>query len=145
MAKMIELKDEGIKYYKVNRQTNTVILFNLNNTVYKTIKLNIPNDQMFDEVKLVSKYQINSDDLLEIAFTTIQIVSNEQEMGYSEMKPLLFTLNVTNEIGEELLIVPGANHFRLLNHKDKKALIVFREPSNNKNAAMITEIYTIHD
>lgn len=142
---MIELEDEGLKYYKIHRNSNTVVIYNLNSTVYKIIELELPVHHLLDQVKSISRYQFNSDDFIEIAFTSYLNESNEQEMGYSEMNSFFITLTVSNENGNELLSVPGASHYEIMNNKSEKVLIVFKNLNNKRFSNMVSEIYTINN
>lgn len=143
---LIELENEGLKYYKIHRKINTIIIYNLNNTLYKKIRLEIPVHQMLDQVKSISKFQFNRDDLIEVAFTTYFEMSNENnDLGYDEIGPYLYTLIISNENGAELLNVPGASHYEIKNNKSEKVLIVLRNKDKGKFADMVSELYTLND
>ena len=142
---LIELENEGLKYYKLHRKTNTVVIYNLNSTMFKVVKLDLPVHQMLNQVSSISKYEFNNDDLIEIAYTTYLNESDEHIEGYSKMNSLFITLIIQNENGEELLNVPGASHYEIKKNKSEKVLIVLRNKDKGKFSDMVSELYTLND
>jgi hypothetical protein len=140
---LIELENEGLKYFKLHRKTNTIVIYNLNSTMFKVIKLDLPVHQILNQISSISKYEFNNDDLIEIAYTTYFNESDEHIEGYSKMNSLFITLIIQNENGEELLNVPGASHYEIKNNKSEKVLIVLRNKDKGKFADMVSELYTL--
>jgi hypothetical protein len=140
---LIELENEGLKYYKLHRKTNTVVIYNLNSTMFKVVKLDLPVHQMLNKISSISKFEFNNDDLIEIVYTTYFNKSNEHIEGYSEMHSMSFTLIIQNEDGEELLNVPGSSHYEIKNNKSEKVLIVLRNKDKGKFSDMVSELYTL--
>jgi hypothetical protein len=141
----IELENEGLKFYKIHRKTNTIVIYNLNSTMFKVVKLDLPVHQILNQVSSISKYEFNNDDLIEIAYTTYFNESNEHIEGYSKMNSLFFTLIIQNENGKEILNVPGASHYEIKNNKSEKVLIVLKSKGKGKFSDMVSQIYSIHE
>jgi hypothetical protein len=142
---LIELENEGLKYFKLHRKTNTIVIYNLNSTMFKVIKLDLPVHQILNQISSISKYEFNNDDLIEIAYTTYFNESDEHIEGYSKMNSLFITLIIQNENGEELLNVPGASHYEIKKNKSEKVLIVLRNKDKGKFSDMVSELYTLND
>ena len=141
---LIELENEGLMYFKLHRKTNTIVIYNLNSTMFKVIKLDLPVHQMLNQISSISKYEFNNDDQIEIAYTTYFNESDEHIEGYSKMNSLFITLIIQNENGEELLNVPGASHYEIKYNKSEKVLIVLRNKDKGKFADMVSELYTLN-
>jgi len=141
---MIEIEDEGLKYFKIHRNTNTVIIYNLNNTLYKKIRLEVPVHQMLEQIKSISKYQFNKDDLIEVAYTTYyEITDNTNSLGYDEVGPYMYTLIICNESGDKLLSISGANYYKLMHNGQQKILVVTKQKKEGHFAETSTELYSL--
>ncbi|RLD49602.1 MAG: hypothetical protein DRI94_10830, partial [Bacteroidetes bacterium] len=115
--------ENNFKSYSFNSKNNTLSLFNLDNTLWKTVALNIPDDTFLDEILDISSDKINQNPDIEIVYTTyMETYSNV----FDDVETIVYenyTLFIVNELGEEILKVDGGRTFNLI--KDNKSGKVF--------------------
>ena len=70
--KSVQLEDGTLKYMNYNRTNQQFVLYNTDQTVWKKIKLPLPQQHILDEIKLISRTTFNKDDLLEIAYSCVE-------------------------------------------------------------------------
>jgi len=122
-SNLIKVNENSYKYYTVNKKDNTLQLFNLDNSLWKSIELSIPEEEWFDEILYISTTEFNPDSNVEIVFTTyMETYSN----FFGDVETIVYdnyTLFIVNELGEEILKVDGGRTFDLI--KDNESGKVF--------------------
>ena len=110
-----EISDGNYKYYSVNEKDNSVSIYNPDNTLYKTVKLAVPQDAWLDEVLNVSANKINSNSDIEIVYT---VYFKTYSDIFEDVETLVYehtNLIVINEKGEKLLNVKEGKSFKTFN------------------------------
>ncbi len=94
----IKLENSGEKYYDLKRETNELIFYNSDHTLWKTIVLPAPLPNLFTSTNVfhVSEAKINPDANLEIIF------------GYYNGASVSYETKIISENGNTLLTIPNA-------------------------------------
>ncbi|MCF6364822.1 MAG: hypothetical protein L3J35_01325 [Bacteroidales bacterium] len=131
-TKVVKIDENNYKSYNFNSKDNTVQIFNLDNTLWKTVTLNIPEDAFFDEILHISNSIINKDEQVEIVYTTYKetysdVFDEVESIAYEN-----YNLIIINEKGEELLNVKGGISFNILNKSDASDIIIINTLIKNE-------------
>lgn len=125
--KIFYLDDGSVKYIKYNKKTEELSIFNLDTTLWKTVKLQIPEDEVFDEIKHISLNIFNNDDSVELIYTTIYYsMSFDIEDPEEDYLDANFTLHVICESGDSILTVKDGYDIDILSIEDQKKLLVYK-------------------
>ncbi len=92
----------GEIYYSVDGVNNQCVLYKLDHSVWKTIDLNIPENNFIFSVKYVTQHLFNNDDLVEGIVVFYEYKNINDTVGY-----YYYTTMIFNENGDEILTVPG--------------------------------------
>ena len=100
-----EISDGNYKYYTVNEKSKLLTIYNLDNSVFKTVKLTIPEDAFLDEILNISSNKINKNSDIEIAYsvyyeTYLDVFEDVESIVYEHTD-----LIIIDENGKELLKV----------------------------------------
>ena len=134
-----EISDGNYKYYTVDEKQNIVKFYNLDNTDWKTVKLNVPDDAWLDEVLHISTNKIDENEQIEIVYTTYYETYSDV---FEDVESIVYENNnliIINEEGEELLSIKGGNSFSIINDKKEGTKILIDIYNNNE---LFTESYT---
>ena len=66
ILKTFQLENGSIKYFELNKKTKAISIYNMDNSLWKTINLEIPKNHYLGEIKLISQKTFNDDDLMEV-------------------------------------------------------------------------------
>ena len=130
--KIVKINENTTKYYTVNFKNNTVNFFNLDETLWKTVKLVISEDVFLDKILHISTDKINKDGQVEIVYTTYKetysdVFDNVESIVYEN-----YNLVIINEEGDELLNVKGGISFNILNNSDASDIILINTVINDE-------------
>ena len=138
------LLDNGdVKYVKYNKKETTLFIYNLDNSLWKTVKLSLPKNHLLDEVKQISIKTFNKDTLAEIVYSCVVYDYLSDGDGFSVKTS--FTLNIINETGDILLKVPGSNSFDIIESKGAKKLLVYKHFGEGFDEQDKTIVYSLPD
>ena len=141
--KTYQLDDGSFKYVIYDKKQEVLTIFNLDNTIWRTVKLPLPKYHVLDELKHISVHTFNDDDLVEIIYSCAIYGSNsEYEDPMQGFYTVEFTLNIINENGEHLLKVPDSNEMKILDSNGEKKLIVYKHIGKGFDAKDKTLIYS---
>ncbi len=142
--KTLQLDNGEIKYIKYNKKEKTVFIYNIDNSVWKTIKLPLPKGHLLDEIKMISQTTFNNDKLIEIMYSCVVYdFSQNFEDTDDVTDKISFTLNLINEKGEVLLKVADSNNMEILESNGVKKLFVYKHIGQDFNTQDQTIVYSL--
>lgn len=132
--KTAQLEDGEIKYYNFDSNTSEIKIYNLDNSLWKSIKIPLESNHFFEEILMISQNTINPDKGIEIAYTCLKYNYNSiEEDPESETNAVQFTLNIINESGKKLLSVPNSHVMKLTTSNGKNKLLIFKNVGTGFN------------
>lgn len=142
--KTLQVDNGEVKYLKYNKKETTLQIFNLDNSIWKTVKLPLPKGQHLDEIKMVSINTFNKDALVEIMYTSYDFnYSYEIENTDDFPAEIHFTLNLINENGNVLLEVPDSNDMEIFDANGTKKLVVYKHNGEAFDEMDQTLVYSL--
>lgn len=139
----IQLEDGSFKYLKYNQKEKKIVIFNLDNTLWRSIILPLPKSHLLDEIKHISQYTFNKDEELELVYTCIVYeISDDLEDPDNDNLRVYFTLNIVKETGEHLLKVHDSNEMKIINSKGHNKLLIYKHHGTQFNSNDKTLVYT---
>jgi hypothetical protein len=125
--KTYQIDDGSFKYVIYNKKEEVIKIFNMDNTLWRTVKIPLPKHHILDELKHISVNTFNDDDLVEIIYSCAIYSSNDEyEDPNQDFYLVDFTLNIINEMGEHLLKVQDSNEMNLIDSNGEKKLIIYK-------------------
>lgn len=125
--KTIQLEDGEIKYYNFDSKTSELKIYDLDNSLWKSINISLEHNHFFEEILMISQNTINPDKGIEIAYTCLKYNYNPiEEDPESEANAVQFTLNIIDESGEKLLSVRNSHQLKLTTTNGKSKLLLFK-------------------
>lgn len=141
--KTIQLDNGTHKYLNYNQKEQSVLIYNLDNTVWRTITLPLPKNHYLDEIKHISQYIFNKDGLLELIYTCAELEFDDNyENAEHEYDQVNFTLNVINEAGQQLLKIPNSNSMELIISDTERKLLIYKHIEKHFKGKYETLVYT---
>lgn len=98
-----QLEKEGAKFYLMDVPAEECRIYNMDYSVFKTIKLNVPNDRYLYDIQFVTQNLFDSDDGIELLYVYSQYVQTATSYYY------IYTTRIADENGSVLLDVPGGS------------------------------------
>tara|TARA_R110001583_G_scaffold8896_1_gene41944 strand:- start:28547 stop:29074 length:528 start_codon:yes stop_codon:yes gene_type:complete len=142
--KSIKLEDGSFMYVKYDKKNQTVFIYNLDNTLWKEVKLPIPKNHLLDEVKYISKKTFNKDDQVELVYSCVEYtVPDNYEDPTEGFVKINFTLNVISESGESLLRVENSNEMEIIETDGVIKMLVYKHISQGFDTSDETLIYNL--
>lgn len=142
--KSMELDDGTLKFVKYNKKEQKVLIFNSDNSLWRTIELPLPKQHLLDEIKYISQHTFNNDDSVELVYSClVYSLSDDLEDPEKENVIIDFTLNIINESGEIILRVPDSNDMEIIDFNGTKKLLIYKHPGKHINENEGTLIYTL--
>ncbi|WP_421917887.1 hypothetical protein [Marinifilum sp.] len=142
--KSIQMDDGTFRYAKYNGEKEAIYIYNLDNTIWRTINLPLPKNHHLDEVKLISQKVFNKDDLVEIVYSCVEhTVPDNYEDPTVDFGQVKFTLNIINEMGESLLRVEDSNEMEIVKSKGGTKLLVYKHIGESFSGEDQTLIYNL--
>lgn len=141
--KTYQLDDGSFKYVIYNKKEEVLKIFNLDNTLWRTVNIPLPKHHILDELKHISVNTFNDDDLVELIYSCAIYYSNDEyEDPMQDFYLVDFTLNIINEHGEHLLKVSDSNEMKLLDSNGERKLIIYKHIGKGFDAKDKTLIYS---
>ncbi|MGZ2371507.1 hypothetical protein ACXR6G_17135 [Ancylomarina sp. YFZ004] len=142
--KSIKLEDGSLKYVKYDKKNQTIFIYNLNNTIWKEVKLPLPENHLLDEVKLISQKTFNKDEEVELVYSCVEYtVSDNYEDPSEGFGKINFTLNVITESGKSLLRVENSNDMEIIKTNGVVKMLVYKHVGEGFNESDETLIYNL--
>jgi hypothetical protein len=140
-----QLENGEAKYLKYDKKAEIINIYNLDHTVWKTVKLPLPKGHLLDEIKLVSTSTFNTDEAVEILYSCVVYDYIDIEMGLAvDMDEYFhFTLNLINEKGDLLLKEENSNDYEIIESNGKRKLMIYKHVSEGFTTNSQTVVYSI--
>lgn len=125
--KTIQLENGEMKYYNFNTKSQEIKLYNLDNSLWKTIQLSIDKNHFFEELLMVSQNIINPDANYEIVYTCLEYGDFSIEKGPDSWENKIeFTLNIIDESGQKILSIRNSQSFNITSSNGKNKLLIYK-------------------
>ncbi|MDA3952868.1 MAG: hypothetical protein PF485_04420 [Bacteroidales bacterium] len=142
--KSVQLEDGQFKYLNYNKKSQELKIYNLDNTLWKTVKLPLPKHHVLDEIKYISQSTFNKDELIEVVYSCVVYSNNsDYEDPFEPFVNISFTLNIINERGESILKVEDSNDMEIIDSEGQKKLLIYKHIGKDFNAHSQTIIYSL--
>lgn len=142
--KSVQLEDGQFKYLKYNKKSQELLIFNLDNSLWKTVKLPLPKNHILDEIKHISQTTFNKDELVEVVYSCVEYSHNQDyEDPNKPFVDIIFTLNIINEKGEHILKVDDSSEMELIDSDGQEKLLIYKHIGKGFNAHEQTIIYSL--
>lgn len=142
-----KLDNGEAKYLKYDKKAEIINIYNLDHSVWKSVKLTLPKGHLLDEIKLISTKTFNSDDAVEILYSCVvydwEYFDIEEDPSVNEDEYIHFTLNIIDENGKSLLKVKDSNDYEIIESSGKKKLLVYKHISSRFSSKSQTLVYSI--
>lgn len=142
--KSIQLDDGSFKYAKYNNKEQSIYIYNLDNSVWRTVKLPLPKNHHLDEIKLISQKTFNKDDDVEIVYSCVEYtVPDDYEdptVGFAKVN---FTLNIITQDGSSLLKIENSNEIEIVKSNGLTKMLVYKHVGSGFNGDDQTLIYNL--
>jgi len=133
------IDDVGYKYYGINFETNQVLMYNTDQTLWKTIDIDVPNNNSISEVAYVSSKLFNNDSNIELLIVFNEYIEISDTSGY-----FIYTTKVINENGVTFLEVYGGGFSTVYEiSEDEANLVVYIYDFSVNPFEVSSSIYSI--
>lgn len=135
----VQLDGLGEMYYGIDYQLNTCTIYRDDYTTYKSIAIDVPDNQTLYEVAYVSTRLFNNDDQVELLVVFYEYRSTSDTSGY-----LVYTTKVVNEVGVTFLNLPNGGYSTVYNQEnDLSKLLCFVYDFSVSPYSVFTNVYSI--
>jgi hypothetical protein len=138
-----QMEDGSIKYARYNKPEKKILIFDLDQTLWREISLPLPKGHILEEIKHISVGKFNNDSLVEVIYSCVNYPDMD---SYEDPEKLLnstsYTLNIVNETGESILKVPNSNTIKIFESGKDKNLLIFRHTQDGFKGKDETLIYS---
>nr|NQU90293.1 hypothetical protein [Bacteroidota bacterium] len=138
---IFQLKDGTLKFYKVDPEKKKLLVFNADNSLWRSIDLLIPKGHFIDGIAIINTASIENENQLYIVFRCYpqRIYPTEEISDFFSKQ--IFTVNVIDENGNFLLKIPQTNEYRLLSVNGNNKLLVYKTENMGFKSKSHIEIY----
>ncbi|MGD9993678.1 MAG: hypothetical protein AB7S69_10290 [Salinivirgaceae bacterium] len=141
--KTFQLDDGSYKYVKYNKKEQVLFIYNIDNSLWREVKMPLPKYHVLDELKHISIHTFNQDNLVELIYSCAVYSPNSNYQDPNEdFFSVNFTLNIINELGESILKVQDSNEMEIIDSNGEKKIIVYKHIGNGYKAKDETLIYS---
>jgi len=139
-----QLDNGEVKYLKYDKKAEVINIYNLDHSVWKSVKLPLPKGHLLDEIKLISTKTFNTNESVEIMYSCVEF-----DIEYFDIDVPIddyyihFTLNIIDENGNSLLKVEDSNDYEIIESNGNKKLLVYKHLSKGYRKDTQTLVYSI--
>lgn len=138
--------DNGEKIFtSYNKTGKTMKLYHADHSEWKSIPLNIPRKHRFDELKSVSVNVFNTDALVELAYTSLEYLSNNDTEVSTNHVSEEYTLYIMNEKGSMLMEEKNGHHLEVVDTYGTRKLWVYRQAGPGNENKNLVDVYSLPD
>ena len=141
--KTIRLDDGEYKFYRYDNIEKTLLIWNIDSSLWKSVKLPLPEYHLLDKVKHISTNLFNDDNEIEIIYTCVvyhpRKDPDDPVEGVVEKE---ITLNIINELGQSILEVKNSNEFEILDTQQGRKLLIHKHQGNHREHKPETLVYS---
>lgn len=142
--KTFQLDNGEIIYAEYKKSEQSISIYNLDHSKWKTVSIPLPKDHFLDEIKHISLTEFNADTLIELVYSCVEYNSKHELEGSSESYvDLSFTLNIINENGELILKVPDSNDMKIVESNGVKKLLIYKHVGQGFKQSGQIEVYSL--
>ena len=102
-GRITQLEKDGSRFYLMDVSVNECRIYNLDYSLFKTIKLNVPTERYLYDIQFVTQHLFDTDDGVELLYVYYQYVPTATGYYY------IYTTRIADENGTLLLDLPGAS------------------------------------
>lgn len=140
------IMDNGeMKYASYHKADETMVLYNSDHSEWKSVKLNIPRNHYFDELKLLSAFVFNTDEQIELAYTCKEYISNNDTESTTEYVEVEHSLYIINEEGNLILEAENSNHMEIVDNSGSRKLWLYKQAGADNSKKVYVDVYTLPD
>jgi hypothetical protein len=139
--KIFQLEDGSLKFYKVDKKKKELIIFNEDNSLWKTIALKTPVNHIIDDIRIIGASSIRENERLKILFTCYYKKTYAIEDVSEYFSKQVFMLNIIDEEGKFLLQIPETSDYKLLSANGKNRLLVYKNDRKGFKSNRQVDIY----
>ena len=139
--KVIQLPDGTLKFYKLDSDDNILLIFNNDNSLWKSIDILLPEGHLIDNIALIKDDSEADGQQLKILFTCYYHRTYPIEDVSEFYSRQIFTVNVIDENGIFLLKVPEASEYKLLSTNGNNKLLVYKTRRDGFKSKRLLEVY----
>lgn len=133
---LVNLANSGYKYVLVDKINNTLKLYNLNHSLWKTISLNVPSGYTLGVVLNISETLFNLDALLELSYSYSKFIQTNPSYMSNESK-------IINENGSVLLTIQNCYYPEAFSTGTNGWKLFARTDSSTSNGCASNDIYSL--
>ncbi len=138
--------DNGeVKYATYQKTDKTIVLYNLDHSPWKSIPLPIPKRLYFDELKHVSVTVFNTDSLVELAYTCVEYLSNNDLESTTTHVDERHTLFIINEEGAMVMEEENSNKLEIVDINGTRKLWVYKQAGQDNDTWKRVNVYALPD
>jgi len=138
------LLDNGeLKYASYDKAENAIILYNSDDSKWKTVPLNLNRNLYFDELKSISVNVFNEDPLIELAYTCVEYKSSYELEATTNYVDVHSTLFVMNEDGTMVLEAKNGSDMKIVDSNGEMKLWVYKQTVQGNNNKENIDVYSL--
>lgn len=138
--------DNGEKIFASYQQSeNTVVLYRSDYSEWKIIPVDLARKQQFDELKSVSVNVFNTDPLIELAYTSLEYISNYDTEVSTDHVSEKYTLYIVNEKGSMLMEEKDGFHMEVIDTYGTRKLWVYKQSDRENKSKDRVDVYSLPD
>ena len=141
----IVLDNGEIKYTRYHKAEKTMVIYNADHSHWKSVPIALPKNLYFDELKSVSINVFNSDPLIELVYTCVEYLSNNELEATTNYVDIAHTLFVINEEGALVLEVENSNRMEIVDTNGTRKLWVYQQNEEGSHRNEQVAIYSLPD
>ena len=141
--KSFHLDNGEFKYARYDKSRQSVTVYNLDHSKWKTVMLPLPKEHYLDEIKSISEKTFNSDTLIELVYSCVEYHSNNNLEATSEYVDIRFTLYIINEVGEMILKVEDSNDMKIIESNGNRKLLIYKHIGQGANRTGQIDVYSL--
>jgi hypothetical protein len=137
-GKWVDLEKEGSVFYTMDVSGEKCRIYKPGYQLWKTININVPNNQWLSDIQYVSQNLFNTDDDVEMLIVYYEYIQTTTSYYYK------YTTQVINEKGNVLLNVPLGSYSMVQNTRDDGTkLLVYETDYSVYPYPVTTHIYSL--
>jgi len=140
--KVFQSEDGTLKFYKVDKKKGELLVFNEDNSLWKSIALKTPKGHLIDDINIIDVSMMDDKNELKILFTCYYKGTYTMEDLSEHFSKQVFMLNIIDEEGNFLLQIPEAMDYKLLTANGKNKLLVYKTDKKGFKSRRRMDIYS---
>ena len=141
----VTLDNGEIKYATFQKADKTIVLYNLDHSQWKSVPLPIPKRLYFDELKSVSVTVFNTDPLIELAYTCVEYLSNNDIESTTNHVDERHTLFIINEEGSMVMEEKNSRDLEIVDTNGTRKLWVYKQAGQDNDTWKRVNVYALPD